>query len=175
MTEKQKLFCQYYIENGFNGTKAALKAGYAKHTARQIASDNLSKTYINNHIQKQIKAMLSDSERITLDWLQNVLKIAKSDIRKIAEFDADGITVKSSEDIDDDTAYAVSEISQSSSKYGKTVNVKLESKTKALELLGKYLSILGNEGPAIKQSKTEKLDAEARKERLAYLLEKKDK
>jgi len=175
MTTKQILFCQYYIENGFNGLQAAIKAGYSKKSANAQAYENLNKPYIKNHIQEKIKAMLSDSEQITLEWLQNVLRIAKSDIRKIAEFDDDHVNLKSSKKIDNDTAYAISEVSQTTNTTGTNISVKLESKTKALELLGKYLAILGNDGPAVKQSKSEKMDAEARRERLAYLLEKKDK
>ena len=51
LTAKQKLFCEYYIEN-WNGTKAAIRAGYSENTACEIASENLRKPQIKAHIDE---------------------------------------------------------------------------------------------------------------------------
>lgn len=61
LTEKQKRFCDYYIENP-NATEAAIKAGYSKKTARSIGAENLTKP----HIQKAIYSINDKlkSERI---------------------------------------------------------------------------------------------------------------
>lgn len=54
MTEKQKKFCDYYIETG-DATKAAIKAGYSKKTAYSIGSENLRKPELVEYIQKRQK------------------------------------------------------------------------------------------------------------------------
>ena len=41
MSEKQKAFCDYYIES-LNLTDAAKKAGYSEKTARSMGSQNLT-------------------------------------------------------------------------------------------------------------------------------------
>lgn len=46
LTDKQKLFVHAYIANGFNGSKAAIDAGYSKNCSRVIATENLSKPNI---------------------------------------------------------------------------------------------------------------------------------
>lgn len=50
LTEKQKLFCLEYLVD-FNATKAAIRAGYSEHSARSIASENLTKPDIIKFIQ----------------------------------------------------------------------------------------------------------------------------
>ena len=61
LTEKQKAFCDFYIET-LNATEAALKAGYSKKTARKIGSENLTKPDIKKYIDERLKQI--ESERI---------------------------------------------------------------------------------------------------------------
>lgn len=49
-TIKQAKFTKEYIKTG-NATKSAIKAGYSKNSARQIASENLSKPVIREAIR----------------------------------------------------------------------------------------------------------------------------
>lgn len=52
-TDKERAFVSHYIFTvGLNGTKAAIAAGYSKKSARQIASENLSKPYIRAEIDR---------------------------------------------------------------------------------------------------------------------------
>lgn len=52
LTPKQKAFADNYIISG-NATDAARKAGYSKKTARQIATENLTKPSILSYIQQR--------------------------------------------------------------------------------------------------------------------------
>lgn len=54
LNDRQRLFCQYYVENP-NGTQAAIKAGYKETTARHMASQLLTKKHIIDEINR-IKA-----------------------------------------------------------------------------------------------------------------------
>lgn len=58
LTEKQSLFCLYYIRS-FNATMSAIKAGYSKDTAYVIGHENLRKSkiakYNNSRLQVRYK------------------------------------------------------------------------------------------------------------------------
>jgi len=56
LTEKQKRFCDYYIETG-NATEAAIRAGYSEKTARFIGAENLTKPNIKNYIDNKLKEL----------------------------------------------------------------------------------------------------------------------
>lgn len=61
LTPKQKAFADYYIECG-NATEAAKRAGYSDKTARQIATENLTKPSICEYIAERVKP--TDEKRI---------------------------------------------------------------------------------------------------------------
>jgi phage terminase small subunit len=58
LTPKQKIFIREYCKNGFNGTQAAIKAGYSEHTALVIGSENLAKPYIRDAIKKYLDSVI---------------------------------------------------------------------------------------------------------------------
>lgn len=53
LTEKQKRFCDEYLVD-LNATQAAIRAGYSKKTAKQIAQQNLTKLDIQEYIKKRM-------------------------------------------------------------------------------------------------------------------------
>lgn len=56
LTDKQKLFVDAYLANGFNATQAAIEAGYSKASARSIGAENLTKPDIRAVIDARMKA-----------------------------------------------------------------------------------------------------------------------
>lgn len=54
LNEKQKQFCEEFIID-FNGTQAAIRAGYSKKSAKQIAFENLTKLDLQNYIKELIE------------------------------------------------------------------------------------------------------------------------
>lgn len=76
LTDKQKAFCDYYLES-LNATEAATKAGYSKKTARKIGSENLTKPDIKNYIDKRLKE-LEDARIAKVD---EVMKFLTSSLR----------------------------------------------------------------------------------------------
>lgn len=76
LTDKQKAFCDYYLET-LNATEAAIKAGYSKKTARKIGSENLTKLDIKNYIDKRLKE-LEDARIAKVD---EVMKFLTSSLR----------------------------------------------------------------------------------------------
>lgn len=79
LNERQKEFCRHYIYN-WNGTEAAIKAGYARdsasvHASRLLGNDNIKK-YIK-HIQDNLEEVAGVSR---LMILQEHMKLAMSSI-----------------------------------------------------------------------------------------------
>ncbi len=67
LTPKQTQFCKEYIVD-FNGTQAAIRAGYSKKTAGIIAWENLKKPNIQKYVSELI-AKRSDKTEITADYV----------------------------------------------------------------------------------------------------------
>lgn len=84
LTAKQQRFVEEYLVD-LNATQAAIRAGYSTDTARQMASENLSKPYIQSAITE---ARLAQQERtgITADRvLLEIANVAFADARELVE------------------------------------------------------------------------------------------
>ena len=117
LNDKQKAFCREYLRD-FNGTQAAIRAGYAKNSANEQAAALLAKLSIQNYIA-QLNA--------------KVEKKAIMDIQEIQE----RLTAMARGEILEETV-AVEGQGQGYSK-AKIVSKQVSPKeqAKALELLGK--------------------------------------
>jgi len=136
LTYKQRFFCREFLKD-FNATKSAIRAGYSAESARQIGSDLLTKHDILNQIEKYAKDInertQNDIERI----IEELHIIAFGSIKDVAEWDGNGIKIKSSKELEDEPRI-VSEITQTETPLGKNIKLKLYDKIRALELLGRY-------------------------------------
>jgi phage terminase small subunit len=72
LTDKQKRFCEEYIID-LNATQAAIRSGYSEDSARQIASENLSKPDIQEFIQA-LKDKRSEILQLDAQWVLKRLK-----------------------------------------------------------------------------------------------------
>ena len=74
LTLKQEMFCKEYIID-FNGKQAAIRAGYSKNSASEIASENLTKP----NVQIFLKTIMKDKAKkleINQDYvLQNIIAV----------------------------------------------------------------------------------------------------
>lgn len=158
LTEKQRLFCLYYIKN-FNATQSAIKAGYSKDSAYQIGYENLTKPEIRAEVER-LKAIKRQSIMINEDDIvERYMRIAFADMTDFTEFglievpevdesgqvllNPDGtvktrkynyLNFKSSDQVD---GGLICEISQG--KNG--MKIKLEDRQKALEWLANYFGM----------------------------------
>ena len=76
LTIKQELFVAAYCSNGYNGTRAAIIAGYSESSAKEIASQNLTKPEIAEAIDAH-KLMVNKRCGITLQSLIDELEEAR--------------------------------------------------------------------------------------------------
>ena len=69
LTPKQELFCTEYMID-LNATQAAIRAGYSKHTAKDIGCQNLAKLNINQKIgqlfEERLKKTKIDAEYVLI-------------------------------------------------------------------------------------------------------------
>ena len=149
MTEAQKRFCDEYVID-FNGTRA-YKAAYPNckkdETAKAAASRLLTNVNVIQYIQEQ-KEELKEKINITKEQVINqIARIAFGDIRKL--YNENG-GLKNIQDLDDDAAAIVAGIEtteefdgygEDREQIGYTKKVKIASKDRALEMLGKYFGI----------------------------------
>lgn len=94
LTAKQQRFCDEYLID-LNATQAAIRAGYSKKSARQIADENLSKHYIREYIdarmaEKQSK-LIADQDEV-LQYLTSVLRGESKSTEIVVEGIGDGMS-----------------------------------------------------------------------------------
>lgn len=117
LTPKQRLFCLEYLKD-FNGTQAAIRAGYSKKTANEQASRLLA----NVNIQNLIK--------------ENNAKVEKSSIMDIQEIQ-ERLTALARGEVDEEIVVIENIGDFTSEARVITKKVSAKDQTKALELLGK--------------------------------------
>ena len=79
LTEKQRLFCLYYVKS-FNATQAAVKAGYSADTAHVQGPRLLGNVRVASEISRIKQQMTTDIFIEAMDVLNKYVKIAFSDI-----------------------------------------------------------------------------------------------
>jgi phage terminase small subunit len=72
LTFKQRIFCERYLKD-YNGSAAAVEAGYSKHSAREIAKENLTKPAIQKYLGVRMKEAIAKAQ-VGLDWRLEILK-----------------------------------------------------------------------------------------------------
>jgi phage terminase small subunit len=140
LTEKQKQFVEEYLID-LNATQAAIRAGYSPNTAEQAASRLLSFVKVQNAIAVE---MADRSKRTGVNQdrvIQELAKIAFANITNIADENAALKTDADEADLAAVESVKVKTIPTKSGDAGVEREIKLASKLKALELLGKHLGM----------------------------------
>ena len=138
LNDKQRAFCREYIID-HNATQSALRAGYSERTAYSQGQRLLKNVEIQAEIERYSKKAIKRND-ITVDRiLQEMARIGFSDIRKVANWGTTGEpSVTPSDDLDDDTAAAITSV-KIDNQGGVTLS--MAKKEKALEMLGKYAGV----------------------------------
>ncbi len=159
LTPKQKRFVDEYLVD-LNATQAAIRAKYSAKTAASIGEENLRKPEIAEAIHQRMKDREKRTE-ITQDMvLRELAKIGFSDIRKAVKWgetelrvsegeEGDlmpyhGLALVGSDQIDDDTAAAIAEVSEGR----EGLKVKFHDKKGALVEIARHLGMFTAKGHA---------------------------
>ncbi|MEK4003013.1 terminase small subunit [Bacillus sp. FSL K6-2822] len=164
LTEKERLFCLYYVKY-FNGTQAALKAGYSKDGAHVQASRLLRRERVSSYI-KELKGELVENVFVeAMDVLKEYIKIAFADITNYITFGQKEIEVEVGENttFDEDGNEITETITEArlvnyvdlqdhdmvdgsiitEVKQGRDgISIKLADKMKALDKLAQYFDLV---------------------------------
>jgi len=150
LTYKEQAFCIEYVKNGYNATQAAIKAGYSERTARQIATENLSKPHIQEKVQHH-KDHLEELLNISISLILSEHK--KIALSSIAHMYDTWIERKEFEKLTDEQKACIQEISTKTETFPTLtgapvqvdyVKIKLYDKQKALDAITK---IMGYDAP----------------------------
>lgn len=149
---KQRRFAAEYLID-LNATQAAIRAGYSKKTAAQIAEKLLRKADIQAEITKRQQKRSSRTEitqdrvlielarigfsdiRNAVKWGETMLRVADSETGEVEAYH--GLALIGSDEIDDDTAAAIAEVSEGP----KGIKIKFHDKKGALADLAKHVGV----------------------------------
>lgn len=182
LSDKQKLFCVYYVRS-FNATKAYQKAyGVSHETAAAIGYRQLAKDGVRKEIERLKQAKLNREFLKEEDIFQKFMDIAFADITDYVEFGRETVPVMGAFGpvvIKDEDTGEKTEITQDVNvirfkesadvdgtliaevKQGKNgASIKLADKMKALEWLADHMNLATEE----QKAKIAKLRKEAKKE-----------
>ena len=142
LTPFQERFCQEYTSSGnavesykkvCQTRKRAVTHSYCQQRALQLMRYPKVKARVI-----ELQADLKERNKVTADNIvKEMARLALSNMGKVASWDAEKITLKNSDEIDDDTMAAISEISQT--KDG--VKAKFYDKLGALNSLAKIMGM----------------------------------
>lgn len=153
LNDKQQRFVEEYLID-LNATQAAIRAGYSAKTAGSQGFDLLQKPEIQMALSKSMKER-EERTKITQDMvLMELAKIGFSDIRKVVKWGNTelrstedesgelveayhGLRLVASDEIDDSTAAAISEISEGR----EGLKVKFHDKRASLVDIGRHLGM----------------------------------
>lgn len=139
LTEKQQRFVEEYLID-LNGTQAAIRAGYSARTANEQASRLLANVSVQQAVSER---MAERSKRTGVSQDRVILELAKIAFLKMTDVvDGQG-QIRDDADPDDLSCIESIKYKHSDTDTGSSTEreVKIASKLKALELLGKHLGM----------------------------------
>ena len=89
LEEKQKMFCKEYLVD-FNGTQAAIMAGYSKKTANEQASRLLTKVNVQAYLKKLIEKRNERTKITQDDVVADIIKVKDRCMQNEAVLDKEG-------------------------------------------------------------------------------------
>lgn len=150
LTDRQQCFVEHYTVLG-NAKLAAVQAGYSPKTAEKIGWQQLENPRVAAAIQeahrRRARRLDISAERV----LQEYARIGFADPRKVMSWGPDGIRLVDSEELDDDAAACIAEVSETFVKSyvddddvrheTLKLTVKFHPKIQALDALSKHLQL----------------------------------
>ncbi len=136
LTDKQDKFVDEYLVD-LNATQAAIRAGYSQKTAYRIGAENLRKPQIQKKIQEKMQERQQRTEVTQDRVVRELATIAFAKATDYAEIRNGIVYIKDTEGLSEDQIRAIAGIK----KRANGIEVKLNDKEKALELLGRHLGM----------------------------------
>ena len=135
MNEKQKRFCLEYLKD-FNATQAAIRVGYSKRTARQIGHENLTKPDIQKFLAEKYQKFSHENDIEVSQVIRHLKEMTFFDLQVI--FDKHG-RLRPLNKMSATARRVLNSITLSQS--GTMIKVRLPSRERTAELLGRHLGM----------------------------------
>ncbi len=141
LTPKQRKFLlEYQID--FNGSEAAIRAGYSPKTAKETAYKLLRHRLIEAALRQDQNRLAQKLEMKAEDVAREFVKIARANVTDYLTFGPDGVQLKESAALAPEHLSAIAEVREVFGAEGRRgVAFKLHSKLDALQALGKHLGM----------------------------------
>lgn len=147
LNAKQQLFVVEYIVD-WNGTQAAIRAGYSGRSARKSANDLLQKPAIQTAIASELDARIK-RVKVDADWVLNrLVDEADADLADLYDDSGNLLPVKQWPKVWRKGLVAGIEVSELFEGYGKdrkqcgeVKKLRLVDRTKLVELVGKHIAV----------------------------------
>ena len=142
MLPKEMLFVSEYLKD-FNGTQAAIRAGYSVANAANYASELLRKPHICSFIYEHIQDKVKRNELIIDRIVQELVTIAYASPRKFMNDDGEYLPFC---EIDESLKaavqdYKITRVKQDDGSFKDKYVYKFMDRTKALEMLGRHAAM----------------------------------
>lgn len=146
---REQFVLEYVVD--FNGTQAAIRAGYSKKTAGSQANRLLKNADIQAAVKKAVERRQAKTRRTAEEVEQELDSIAFSRITDFVEYGPDGVTLKAGENLRPDQIAAIAEVSEhevnSEKSSSRQVKFKLHDKLGALRTKAEILKMLKGDAP----------------------------
>lgn len=158
LSGRRAAFLREYLVSR-NATQAAIKAGYSERTAYSQGQRLLKNVEIHEAVRQEDERALA-AARVTRDAIVGELaRIAFSDPRNVMTWGPDGVALKTSAELSSDAAAAVSEVSQTISKDGGSIRLKMHSKVEALKELAEIARLYPKDAKQAEEEQDDPLEA----------------
>lgn len=142
LNEKHRAFCYEYMLGNQNGT-AAYKTVYrcSDSTARRNATRLLTNAHIQAFLAK-LRSRIAERSEITLErTIQEIGRIAFSNVTDSITFDEKGVSLKNSDELPDDVTAAIARVEFKTTDGTTHIMLGLHNKIQALTLLANHFGI----------------------------------
>lgn len=143
LEDMQRVFAEQYVVD-FNGTQAAIRAGYSENSAAQQASRLLN----HDKVQLYLQYLISDRSKrlqVTGDKIvQEIAKIAFANAQDLVDYFDGNVLFNDLDNIEFPEIIkniTVKEVLKDGARIGQIAKIEVYDKVKALELLGKHTAL----------------------------------
>jgi phage terminase small subunit len=172
-------FAQEFVRD-LNGTQAAIRAGYSRSTASEIASRLVKKSHVDAAIARRLAQIEAKCERKLHHVISELISVGFSNMGDYISFAPAGEPyIEIGEHLTRGQLAAIQEVviedftdgRGESARKGRRIRIKLRDKQRALELLGKHFGAFAARGVLDAENTSEKLDDLERGRRVASIID----
>jgi phage terminase small subunit len=132
LSEKEILFADYYLANGFNATAAAIKAGYSANSAKVQASRMLTNVNLSKYLNWKSKPILEELE-ITQERI--IREMAAIAFARPTDFLNPDLTIKSLDEMKREMLPAIKQIEKTDRGFKVIFHDKIASLSRLSDLI----------------------------------------